>query len=86
MSVLKIENLVYRWPRASRDTLWIDELSRAPGKRLVLHGPSGCGKSTLLSAIVGVVALPAGAVFVTWQDLGRLRGERGTASGASTSG
>jgi len=74
VSVLKIQNLVYRWPQASRDTLWIDELSLAPGERLFLHGPSGCGKSTLLSAIAGVVALPAGAVFVTGQDVGRLRG------------
>ena len=44
MSALKIDNLVYRWPQASSDTLWIDELSLAPGQRLFLHGPSGCGK------------------------------------------
>ena len=74
VSVLKIDNLVYRWPKASRDTLRIDELSLAPGERLFLHGPSGCGKSTLLSAIAGVVAVPTGTVFVTEQDVGRLRG------------
>ena len=74
MSVLKIDHLVYRWPRASRDTLRIDELSLAPGERLFLHGPSGCGKSTLLSAIAGVIAVPAGAVYVTEQDVGGLRG------------
>jgi len=74
VSVLKIENLVYRWPRASRDTLRIGELSLDPGERLFLYGPSGCGKSTLLSAIAGVVKVPSGSVFVTEQDVGRLRG------------
>ena len=74
VSVLNIDHLVYRWPRASRDTLRIDELSLAPGERRFLYGPSGCGKSTLLSAIAGVVAVPTSTVFVTEQDVGRLRG------------
>jgi putative ABC transport system ATP-binding protein len=74
MYALRINNLIYRWPRASRDTLCIDDLSLKPGERLFLYGPSGCGKSTLLSAIAGVVEVPVGMVSVAGQDVGSLRG------------
>lgn len=74
VSVLRISDLDYRWPRAGHDTLRIDALSLEPGQRTFLFGPSGCGKSTLLSAIAGVVAVPAGRVFVSGTDVGALRG------------
>ncbi len=74
MPVLEINKLVYRWPNQSHDTLRIDELSLDAGERMFLYGPSGCGKSTLLSAIAGVVGVPAGAIFVTERDVGRLHG------------
>ncbi len=41
---------------------------------MFLFGPSGCGKSTLLSAIAGVIDVPKGAVDVSGQDVGALRG------------
>lgn len=74
MSALQISDLVFRWPRAARETLNIDLLSLDREQRMFLHGPSGCGKSTLLSAIAGVVDLSPGTVFVSGEDIGRLKG------------
>lgn len=74
MTVLQISNLAYRWPGAVHYMLQIGRLSLDPGQSLFLYGPSGCGKSTLLSAIAGVVAVPAGRVFVTGKDVGALHG------------
>jgi len=74
MHPLRIERLVYRWPRAQRSTLEIGTLSLASGESLFLYGPSGCGKSTLLSAIAGVVDVPKGGIHVADQDLGAVRG------------
>ena len=74
MSVLRIEQLSYRWPRALCNTLSIDALSLGAGESMFLHGPSGCGKSTLLSAIAGVVEVPKEAMRVADQDIAALRG------------
>ena len=74
MNVVRVSDLGFRWPGAVDDTLQIDAMLLSAGQSLFLHGPSGCGKSTLLSAIAGVVAVPAGSVFVTEEDVGRLHG------------
>lgn len=74
MSSLRIEKLVYKWPRAKRNTLAIDALLVDAGETLFLHGSSGCGKSTLLSAIAGVIDLPEGKVHVMDQDVAGFRG------------
>jgi len=74
MSVLRVEQLSYRWPQAPCYTLSIDALSLGAGESLFLHGPSGCGKSTLLLAIAGVVDVPNGSVKVADQDVGSMRG------------
>jgi len=74
LTALRIERLVYRWPRAERGTLEIDSLSIEAAQSVFLYGPSGCGKSTLLSAIAGVVDVPRGAVRVSGQDVAALRG------------
>ena len=74
MTVLQIDGLAYRWPRAPHETLATGALALDAGESLFLHGPSGCGKSTLLSAIAGVVDVPEGAVRVAKQDVGALRG------------
>ena len=74
MKALRIERLVYRWPRAEHGTLGIDTLSLDAGESLFLYGPSGCGKSTLLSAVAGVIDVPKGTVQEMQQDVGALRG------------
>lgn len=74
--LLLIEGLRYRWPRAERDVLVIDELRLERGERVFLRGPSGSGKSTLLGVIGGVLRPQAGRVWVLGEDLARLRGGR----------
>lgn len=36
----------------------------AQGERVALHGPSGCGKTTLLHAIVGLIEIQSGGVWL----------------------
>ena len=62
MHPLRIERLVYRWPRAQRSTLEIGTLSLASGESLFLYGPSGCGKSTLLRILAGLQVASQGNV------------------------
>ncbi len=64
--------LRYRWPRAQRDCLVIDELVLAAGERVFVRGPSGSGKTTLLSLVGGVIQPQAGTVRVAGQALDRL--------------
>ena len=57
--VLKLDQLVVRYPAATSDTLAGLTLSLNPGERLALVGPSGCGKSTVARAVLQL--LPQGS-------------------------
>ncbi|MEA5424843.1 ABC transporter ATP-binding protein [Synechococcus sp. CCY9201] len=84
--VLRIANLVVRYPLSDRPTLDGLDLSLAPGDRLALVGPSGCGKSTVARAVQQLLpqgSLCSGQLEVAGVDprqlkrpaLRRLRGE-----------
>jgi len=45
------------------------------GEIFVILGASGCGKSTLLKALIGLVPLAAGRVFLLGKDLAATEGE-----------
>jgi len=70
--VIAIAGLRYAWPRQSRLTLDIPELTIAAGERVFLHGPSGSGKSTLLGLLGGVLMPQAGRIAVLGTDLATL--------------
>ena len=58
--LLRIQELVVRYPGADSPTLNGLNLSLHPGETLALVGPSGCGKSTVARAVLQL--LPAGSV------------------------
>jgi energy-coupling factor transporter ATP-binding protein EcfA2 len=53
--LLEIENLTFRYRRATEPAIRDINLSLAPGEVLLVAGPSGCGKSTLIRAINGLI-------------------------------
>ncbi len=77
--LLSIEDLVFRWSKASQETLAISRLQLQAGETAFLYGPSGCGKSTLLSLVGGVLAASRGTVrFLghNWQQLSSTQRDR----------
>jgi len=53
--IVDIENLTFRYRRASEPALHDLSLTIHPGEVLLVAGPSGCGKSTLIRAINGLI-------------------------------
>jgi len=53
--IVDIENLTFRYRRASEPALHDLSLTIHPGEVLLVAGPSGCGKSTLIRAIHGLL-------------------------------
>jgi putative ABC transport system ATP-binding protein len=66
--LLSVEDLGFRWPQASKDTLRIERFELQRGQTTFLYGPSGCGKSTLLSLVGGVLTANRGTVRLLGQD------------------
>ena len=76
---LDVQDLRYRWPGASHDTLDIETLQLARGETLFVRGPSGCGKSTLLSLLAGVMVAEHGQISALgqpWRALSSARRDR----------
>ncbi len=53
--LLEIENLTFRYRRATEPAIRDLNLTLAAGEVLLVAGPSGCGKSTLIRAINGLI-------------------------------
>ena len=53
--ILEIQNLTFRYRRASEPAIRDLSLTVEPGEILLVAGPSGCGKSTLIRAINGLI-------------------------------
>jgi energy-coupling factor transport system ATP-binding protein len=53
--LLDIEELTFRYRRASEPAIRDVSLTVEPGEVLLVAGPSGCGKSTLIRAINGLI-------------------------------
>ena len=55
MNIIELQNLQFRWPSQSRDTLNISGLSVRQGEHLFIRGASGSGKTTLLNVLAGIL-------------------------------
>lgn len=74
--LLSIEDLRFRWPKASADCLVINRFELQRGEATFLRGPSGCGKSTLLSLVAGVLTANLGTVRLLGHDWRQLSSSR----------
>jgi len=70
--MVRLRDLIFRWPRQSSACLDIPAFALASGERVFLHGPSGSGKSTLLSLLGGVALPERGEIDVLGTGLPRL--------------
>jgi putative ABC transport system ATP-binding protein len=69
---IRIDNLLFRWPRQATPCLDIPQLSIAAGEHVFLYGPSGCGKSTLLSLLAAVNVPERGTLRLLDQNVTEL--------------
>lgn len=68
-SVLNINNLTFRWPKATQAVLDIESLRLDSGQHLFIQGASGCGKTTLLNLICGINPIKTGQLSVLGRDM-----------------
>lgn len=61
-TLLKVQDLVFRWRRDQAPCLDVPDFEIRPGERLFVHGPSGSGKSTLLGLLGGVLRPEQGRI------------------------
>lgn len=72
VAAIRIDDLIFRWPKQTKACLDIDRFSIAAGESVFLHGPSGSGKSTLLGLLGGIALPQRGAVEVFGASLNAL--------------
>src|SRR5574344_820287 len=71
MSILKLENVGYRYNDAPKDSYVFKNVSYEfdTGKIYAIQGKSGSGKTTLLSLITGLEKCTEGTIFYDGKDL-----------------
>ena len=74
MARITLENIGFRYPGATRDTLHGLNLDIANGEAHALLGASGAGKTTLLNLLSGLLSPTAGKLLFDGQDVSRLAG------------
>lgn len=62
--MIRLEDVVVRYPRATADAVTGVSFAAARGAVTAVVGPNGSGKSTLVKALIGRVAIAAGRVCV----------------------
>jgi iron complex transport system ATP-binding protein len=70
--VIAFDDVVVRYPRASRDALAGVSFTVQRGAITAVVGPNGSGKSTLVRAVLGRVAVSGGRVLIDGEDVARL--------------
>ena len=69
MAEIRLENLSFRYPNATADTLAELNLAVARGEAHALLGGSGAGKSTLLNLLSGLLPVDGGSIFFDGEDV-----------------
>ena len=74
MSILKLENVGYRYKDAPKDSYVFKNVNYEfeQGKMYAIKGKSGSGKTTLLSLITGLEKCTAGKVLYDGKDLKKM--------------
>jgi iron complex transport system ATP-binding protein len=67
--MIRFDDVVVRYPRASADALGGVSLAAKSGLLTAVVGPNGSGKSTLVRALIGRVGISRGAVRVADRDV-----------------
>ena len=68
--MIRYEDVVVRYPRATRDALAGVTLEARRGRLTAVVGPNGSGKSTLIRALLGRVPVAGGRVLVDGEPAG----------------
>ncbi|MEZ9527209.1 ABC transporter ATP-binding protein [Enterovibrio norvegicus] len=76
MSILKLENVRFRWEGQPDWQIDIPAFSVEQGEKVFLKGASGSGKSTLLSLIAGINLASSGALQLCETELTGLKGSQ----------
>ncbi|MGF1864322.1 ABC transporter ATP-binding protein [Enterovibrio norvegicus] len=76
MSILKLENVRFRWEGQSDWQIDIPAFSVEQGEKVFLKGASGSGKSTLLSLIAGINLASSGNLQLCETELTALKGSQ----------
>lgn len=74
--VVELDQVTFRWPGQTSDTIAIDELRLRPGEHLFVRGASGSGKTTLLNLLAGIHVPSSGDLRLLGTDLAALSPSR----------
>lgn len=75
-AVVALDEVRFRWPGQSADTVAIDALRLRAGEHLFVRGASGSGKTTLLSLLTGINTPTSGEIRLLGTDLSTLSPSR----------
>jgi len=75
-AVIALDDVRFRWPEQSTDTVRIERLRIHAGEHLFVRGASGSGKTTLLNLLAGINVPDSGRIELLGTDLGSLSAGR----------
>lgn len=75
-TVVALDDVRFRWPGQTSDTVAIDGLRLQAGEHLFVRGASGSGKTTLLSLLTGINIPDSGEIRLLGTDLSTLSPSR----------
>lgn len=64
MNLINIQDLKFKYPKATHNTLDISHFHLKKGEKIFLFGPSGCGKTTFLETLAGVLVPQSGSIKI----------------------
>ena len=68
-AIVNLDNITFRWPGDSVDTLVIESLSVLKNEHTFIRGDSGSGKTTLLNLLSGIHLATTGSITVLGKHL-----------------